>query len=70
VAVWQDFSALDNRVYSATSSDGVTWSSAVRVDDVPQGAQAFRPRVADGGGSPFVVWEDTRTGRRQLAYRR
>jgi predicted amidohydrolase len=71
IAAWQDFRTLGNDVYLAASADGgATFGPEARVDDGGEGpSYQFAPRPADAGaGRVVVVWEDTRSGRRQVRY--
>jgi hypothetical protein len=70
-AVWQDFRTSGNDIYLAFSDDGgLTFGPERRVDDGGEGpSYQFAPQVAAAMREELLVlWEDTRSGRRQLRF--
>jgi len=69
--VWQDDRSLTQDVYLSISSDGgTTFGQEQRIDDGGNGAsyQTAPAVAADGLGSLFVAWEDTRSGNRRIRF--
>lgn len=59
-AVWVDSRAGTEDIYYSRSADnGATWSTEVRLNDVPTGTQKS-PAIAALGNKVCVVWEDGR----------
>lgn len=71
-AVWQDARNDDGDIYSAQSANaGQTWTYIVRVNDDAPGREQADPDVAvNAAGTLHTVWEDTRSGWREIYYAR
>lgn len=69
--VWQDDRSLGQDIYVSVSEDGgAMFGLEQRIDDGGNGAsyQTAPAVAADGQGSLFVAWEDTRLGHRRLRF--
>ena len=64
VAVWSDERTGSSNIYAVQSLDnGKTFSSSMRVNDIPGNAHLYGATVAiDGNGHVYVVWLDDRDG--------
>jgi hypothetical protein len=60
-AAWSDNRDGDYDIFYSRSADaGVTWSAAVKVNDVSTGIQRSPAIATDGAGKVYLVWEDGR----------
>lgn len=65
-AVWTDYRGANADIFSAYRPAGGAWGANTRVNDDGGTAIQRRPALALAGGSVIAVWEDWRTGARDI----
>ncbi len=63
LAVWEVLFANRGRhIFSASSTNGTTWSALRQLDDGPSTSVASTPDIVAVGNRAYVVWRDNRSG--------